>query len=113
MLTSTHPPQLASRWLAGALLLALLAGGQTAANPMAPSTRTVIPQHGQLLVFQQPAGFVLLGEQQQGGLYLREALPEGEDRSNWTQLLTVLAHRGSPDGLEATPAGLVRGLAAA
>lgn len=91
-----------------------LAAQPTAASaPTTGSTRTVIPLHGQLLVFQQPAGFELLGEQQQGALYLREALPAGEDRSNWTQMLTVLVHRGSPDGLEASPGALVRGLAAA
>lgn len=94
------------------LLLAPRALAQAAAAAGAP-TRIVIPLHGQLLVFQQPAGFVLLGEQQQGGLYLREALPEGEDRGNWTQMLTVLVHLGSPDGLEASPGALVRGLAAA
>ncbi|MFO1253282.1 MAG: hypothetical protein U1E77_19615 [Inhella sp.] len=95
-------------------LLALLACAASSAPSWAePGSRTVIPLHGQLLVFQQPAGFVLLGEQQQGGLFLREALPEGEDRGNWTQMLTVLVHLGSPDGLEASPGALVRGLAAA
>ncbi len=95
-------------------LLALLACAGCSAPAWAePGTRTVLPLHGQLLVFQQPAGFVLLGEQEQGGLYLREALPAGEDRSNWTQMLTVLVHRGSPEGLEAAPVALVRGLAAA
>lgn len=94
------------------LLLAPQASAQAATAAEAP-TRTVIPLHGQLLVFQQPAGFELLGEQQQGALYLREALLKGEDRANWTQMLTVLVHRGSPDGLEASPDALVRSLAAA
>jgi hypothetical protein len=60
-----------------------------------PSSSTVVwPVFGQLVRLSMPAQFVAASENTEENFYIREALPDGETVSAWTQMITVTGSRG-------------------
>ncbi|WP_050479227.1 DUF2846 domain-containing protein [Herbaspirillum rhizosphaerae] len=67
------------------------------------STSSVTPIFSQLLKADYPDGFNTISEQATSQHYRREAVPNGEDRLNWTRKFTITGVQGLADDASMTP----------
>ncbi len=67
------------------------------------STSSVTPIFSQLLKVDYPDGFNTISEQSTSQQYTREAVPNGEDQTNWTRKFTITGTKGLADDDAMTP----------
>lgn len=78
-----------------------------AESPAAATSLTVIsPVFGQLVRFSMPANFKAVSENTKEAFYIREAVPNGETATQWSQMITVTGARGQASAATFSPQGL-------
>ena len=78
-----------------------------AEGPAAATSLTVIsPVFGQLVRFSMPANFKAVSENTKEAFYIREAVPNGETATQWSQMITVTGARGQASAATFSPQGL-------
>ena len=76
-------------------VLGTLIASAAAAEAPPPADFTVIsPIFGQLVMFSIPSTFIAIGENTNGGNYIREAVLKGETAERWTQMITITGAKG-------------------
>lgn len=65
--------------------------------------RVMSPIFSQLVMFAQPADFIVRFENAKGGSYIREAVPKGETVEDWSQMITVTGLKGASETGQLTP----------
>ena len=72
----------------------------------------ISPVFGQLVMFSQPANFVVAFEQATEARYIREAVPKGETVDKWTEMITVTGAKGLAAKKDVTPQTFAADIAA-
>lgn len=74
--------------------------------------RVMSPIFSQLVMFAQPADFIVRFENAKGGSYIREAVPKGETVEDWSQMITVTGLKGASETGQLTPQTFFENIAA-
>lgn len=104
----------------GALLCALAVHGAASAGAAETidtlrqqgyTVRSVTPVFSQLVMMSFPAGFQAAFEETRGGNYIHEAVLNGENVNNWTQMVTLSGAKEQALNPNITPEKLVNQIA--
>jgi hypothetical protein len=76
------------------------------------SVKSISPIYSQLLLLSFPSGFKTVFENVRGPQYIREAVLDGEDVNQWTQMLTITGAKGLAAKADLTPKKFAEGMAA-
>jgi hypothetical protein len=94
--------------LAASLLTSLCAF----AMAQTPPTHTIATVFGQAVSYTLPGNFVSAYEDRQGGRYIHEAVPDGENVNQWTQMITLTGAQGLAADPDITPIKFAGSMAA-
>lgn len=94
----------------GLVLAGASPGARGADAPVPAGARVVVPVFHRLVAFTLPAGFNVSFERTSGNVYVREHVPAGESKDDWTRMLSLSGVQGLSYNPDATLEAYLRAL---
>jgi hypothetical protein len=94
----------------GLMLAAAAPGAHDADTPAAGGSRVAVPVFHRLVAFTLPAQFHVSFERTSGNVYMREHVPAGETKDDWTHMLSLSGVQGLSYNADATLEAYLRAL---